>query len=120
MKNIISIIFIVIISFSSTLLFGQKESNIKTESFKVSGMCDMCKKRIEDAAYIKGVKRAEWIHDTELLTVTFNTKKTSKEKIVQSVVVAGHDADGIKAEDEVVEKLPACCNFRDPNNPHIH
>ncbi|HJZ40079.1 MAG TPA: hypothetical protein VJ203_06915 [Bacteroidales bacterium] len=32
----------------------------KTETFQVSGNCEMCKVRIEKAAKVDGVNKAEW------------------------------------------------------------
>lgn len=118
MKKLLSALFTAIFIISSIQLFAQKDNKINTETIEVEGMCGMCKKRIENAAYIKGVKRAEWNPETKKLTVVYNTKTTSREKIVQSIVKAGHDADGVQAEEKTVQELPACCNYRDPNNPH--
>ncbi len=96
---------------------AQSKSKNQTISFQVSGDCEHCKERIEEAAYIKGVKRAVWDRETKTLTVTFNSKKTSKDKIVNSIVNAGHDADGVKASDDVYGKLPACCHYREAVGP---
>lgn len=113
MKNIIAILIVLVsITFLSTNAVAQSKSKVRTESIKVEGNCGMCKKRIEDAAYIKGVKRAEWSSETGLLTVTYNSKKTSIDKITNSIVNVGHDANGVKATDKIVEALPACCNYR--------
>lgn len=108
--GIIAIILITIISFSS---FAQQKSDIVTEKFQVSGTCSMCKKRIEDAAYIPGVKRAEWSKETKDLTVTFKSSKASLQQIKQSIAKAGHDVEGLKATDEDYKKLPECCAYRE-------
>ncbi|MBS1590173.1 MAG: copper chaperone, partial [Bacteroidetes bacterium] len=51
MKSIIIFIFSALLS-SAALA----QSDIKTDSFKVDGNCNMCKNRIEEAAYVRGVK----------------------------------------------------------------
>ena len=57
--------------------------NTKNNSttFKVMGVCDMCKKRIEKALKTKGVENAQWDIDTKLLSVVFDTTKITLEKI---------------------------------------
>lgn len=102
------IIFITII-FSSLSVFAQ--SDIVTDSFKVDGTCTMCKKRIEDAAYIKGVKRADWNKETHTLTLVYRSSKTNLTKVEESIAKAGHHAAGIKATKEDYEKLPECCQY---------
>ena len=42
-------------------------------SYTVNGVCEQCKKRIEDAAYAKGVKYADWDVDTHLLTLKYDS-----------------------------------------------
>jgi hypothetical protein len=100
------------------LLFALATNQIKaqsktiTDTFTVSGNCKQCKTRIEDATYIKGVKSAEWNKKTHLLTVIFNTEKTSLEKIATAVANAGHDNRLAKATDNTYNKLPGCCAYR--------
>ena len=48
-----------------------KMATSKTETFKVSGNCEMCKARIEKAAKIDGVIKAEWSDETKLLTLVY-------------------------------------------------
>lgn len=78
---------------------------------KTGGNCGMCKNRIEKAAKIDGVSSANWDADTQLLTVILNPDKTSKEKVKESVAGAGHDIDGLKADDEVYANLHGCCLY---------
>jgi hypothetical protein len=101
---------LLIFLFSSVSLFAQ--SDIKTDSFKVDGNCGMCKKRIEDAAYIKGVKRADWNKDTHELTIIYRTSKTSSESIAKSIAKAGHSSEKMQASEEDYNKLPKCCHYK--------
>lgn len=82
-----------------------------TETFKVSGKCDMCKTRIEKTVLAEGVTTASWDVKTQLLTVTFDPAKTSKEALSKKLASAGHDTEKFKAPDEVYNKLPGCCHY---------
>jgi periplasmic mercuric ion binding protein len=84
----------------------------KTETLKVSGNCDMCKARIEKAAKIDGVTKAEWSTKTKTLTATFDPAKTSIDVIGKKIAAAGHDNDKAKATDAAYDKLPSCCQYR--------
>lgn len=116
MKYILSIIAL----FVSLSLFAQTQKSVITETIRVEGTCGMCKKRIEKAAYIKGVKRADWDKATQTLTVTFNSKQTNLDKIALEVANVGHTANGIEADSNVIDKLPKCCDYRDPNAHKNH
>lgn len=111
MKNLF-LIFLFIFS-SAPLVAQDKGDEIVTEKYLVSGNCGECKERIEDAAYIKGVKRAEWNKETKMLTVTYRTSKASKEAILKNVAKAGHDSEGATADKKDYQKLPNCCKYRD-------
>ncbi len=115
MKSIV-IFFLSIFSFFSVAAQDNKE--IVTEHYQVNGVCEQCKKRIEDAAYIRGVKHAEWNVDSHDLTVTYKTSKTSADEILGSVARAGHDNEKIKATDEAYDKLPKCCYYRTITKKH--
>jgi periplasmic mercuric ion binding protein len=111
MKRIIGIIALLLGSLG--LSFAQDKKDITTEKVKVSGNCNQCKKRIENAAYIEGVKRAEWDKSTQVLTVTYRQSKTSLQKIEEHIAQAGHDAGEVKAKDEDYKKLPECCAYKE-------
>jgi copper chaperone CopZ len=84
----------------------------KTETLKVSGNCGMCKARIEKAAKIDGVSKAEWDAKTKTLSATFDPAKTSIDAIAKKVAAAGHDNEKFKAEDKIYKSLPGCCQYR--------
>ncbi|MBL7749959.1 MAG: carboxypeptidase-like regulatory domain-containing protein [Chitinophagaceae bacterium] len=83
-----------------------------TISFLVMGNCDMCKKRIEEAAKGKGVSKAQWDQVSKALTVTYQPRVTSVEKIHDRIATAGHDTPLRTARDEVYNALPDCCLYR--------
>jgi hypothetical protein len=91
----------------STMAFAQD----KTETFKVNGVCGMCKSKIEKAAKEAGVKTASWDEDTKDLTVTYNTKSTNTAKIQKKIAGVGYDNAGAKATDESYNKLHDCCKY---------
>lgn len=111
MKRITGIIAIILCSIGFS--FAQEKKDIATEKIKVSGNCDQCKKRIENAAYIDGVKRAEWDKETNILTVTYRPSKASLQKIEEHIAKAGHDAGDVKATEEDYNKLPGCCAYKE-------
>ena len=109
MKQIIAILTIV---FSSFTLLAQS-SDVKTESFKVDGNCGMCKKRIEQAAFVKGVKRAEWDKETKMLNVIYRPSKTNTEAISKSIAKSGHNTEAVEASVKDYKSLPTCCQYKD-------
>ncbi len=90
-----------------------QSKKVTVDTIHVHGICEMCKERIENAAYIKGVKNAKWDAQTSSLEVFYRTDKTSKEEICKSIANAGHDNDLIKATDEQYAKVHACCKYRE-------
>lgn len=112
----LAIIFVMVAA--ATHLSAQTDKVTET-SFKVEGLCGQCKERIENAAYIKGVKFAEWDKKTKMLKVVFRKDKTTVETIQKAIAKAGHDTGEFKADDETYNNLPACCAYRS-ENVHTH
>lgn len=109
MKSIKIFIAVIILSLG---INTYAQPSIKTESIKVYGNCDMCKARIEKAVKIDGVSKAEWNKKTKLLTVTFETSKTTVPAIQKKVAAAGHDTEKFKADNKTYNSLPGCCQYR--------
>jgi copper chaperone CopZ len=113
MKTVkIIIIAILAIAFTSNTNAQTTTAKSKTETIKVSGNCDMCKARIEKAAKIDGVTKAEWSKKDKTLTATFDPSKTNIAAIANKIAAAGHDNDKAKATDVAYDKLPSCCQYR--------
>ena len=94
------------------------ESKSAKASFEVSGVCDMCKSRIENGAIkLKGVKYAKWDIPSNNLSIIYNSKKIKLDSIKKNIAELGHDTDKYKARLEVYESLPVCCNYK-TNSPH--
>jgi len=83
----------------------------KTETIKVSGNCGMCKDRIEAAAKVEGVTKADWNKDTKLLTLVYIPAMVKSDDIQKKVAAVGHDTEKFKAPDAVYAKLPGCCKY---------
>jgi len=90
---------------------SNNQITIKTETFKVWGNCDMCKKTIETAAKIKGVSKANWDGDKQLVTVSYDEKQATIDQIHQKIAQAGYDTDKQKGNDKAYAALPACCQY---------
>jgi len=84
----------------------------KTESINVQGNCGMCKTRIENAAKIAGVSKAEWNDETKMLTLVYNPSKVKIEDVQKKIATVGHDTEKFKADSKVYDKLPGCCKYR--------
>jgi copper chaperone CopZ len=91
-----------------------KISNPTIDSVTVYGNCGMCKKTIEKAANKTGVVSASWDTETNMLTVTFDNKKTSLDEILQKIAAVGYDSDKYRAKDEVYSNLHGCCQYDRP------
>ncbi len=89
------------------------DANIEHENFKVSGLCEMCKDRIESTVKkISGVSFADWNIKTKMLKITFDKSKNSLIDIRKKIAAVGHDNGKQIAPDEAYNKLPECCKYR--------
>lgn len=117
MKTVKTIIPIVLLFVFSNTLFAQTTSkqnstSTKTETFKVEGNCGMCKTRIEKAAKVEGVSKADWNSDTKMLTLTYDPSKVKSDDVLKKIAEVGHDTDKFKADDKIYAKLPGCCKYK--------
>lgn len=108
MKFLYYILFVSVIGFFSC---KTEASADKTETFKVWGNCDKCKKTIEGASTMEGVKEKNWNVESTLMTVTFDTTKVSLDQIQQAIATAGYDNDKYYGDDYAYGKLEACCQY---------
>ena len=107
MKTII--IFILGFIFSLKI---QAQTTVITSTISVKGNCGECKERIENAADIKGVKNAIWKEETQILTVTFDSKKVTLEQIEKTIAKSGHETVNQKADAAAYNTLPSCCKYQ--------
>ncbi len=114
-KIYIQIIFAVFAVFVSVSVSGQQ----KMVSYQVSGACGMCRERIEKvSSKISGVKNAYWNVRTQKLSLDIIPDSFNEDELHQNLAFAGHDTEKAIAPDDIYESLPACCHYRDPENPH--
>ena len=97
-----------------TLMFSlcaAQIKNSKTETVKIFGNCDMCKKTIEKAGNKKKIAKVVWDKNTHLATLTYDSKKTSQDEILKQIALAGYDNEKFFAPDDVYAKLHGCCQY---------
>ena len=109
MKKMISILAIILTI--STLVCNAVEPPKTAElKIKTSAKCSMCKKRIErDLGVSKGIANSNLNLDDKVVTIKYNTKKTSPEKIKEVISKIGYDADEVVADQKSHDALPGCC-----------
>jgi periplasmic mercuric ion binding protein len=72
--------------------------------------CESCKTRVENKVYeLGGIKQVSLNPGEQTITVVFNPKKITIDKIRQQIASAGYDADDVKATAEQVNGLDDCC-----------
>jgi len=108
MKTLRIVSLLLIATSISLFSFAQ---DIKTETIPVSGVCGMCKARIEKAAKEAGAESADWNVDTKILTVTYNETSITGNKIQQAIANVGHDTRDYKATTKAYNSLPSCCKY---------
>lgn len=84
----------------------------------VNGICEMCKKTIENASMLEGVSLAEWNVETKELHLTFDSAKITLEQINASINNAGYDTEFTSAAQEAYENLHSCCHYREEQTTH--
>ena len=110
MKKIILGLMLFVVALSAQAQ-EKKNKNAKYE-FDVNGNCEMCKKRIEKAAFgVAGVKSATWSIEDHTMQVIVNEEKNSNLEVKKAIANVGHDTDDVKATDEVYKKLHGCCAY---------
>ena len=108
---ITAILLMSVVTNGSSLTVAKADSPTKTESFKVSGNCGMCKDRIEKTVKAEGATSAAWDSKNKMVTVTFDPSKTNVDAFSKKLAAAGHDTEKYKADDKVYNALPGCCHY---------
>jgi len=111
MKKLILVLFLTLAGITAHAQ-EKKNKNAKHE-IKVAGVCEMCKKRIEKAAYsVPGVKSAVWHQDHQDMHLILDENKCSLDDVSKAVAKSGHDTDKAKAAKEDYDKLHPCCQYK--------
>ena len=87
MMKIIKSLFLISFLILTFLVQAQDSTHTNTTtSFKVFGACDQCKNRIENALKIKGIKKAVWDVDAQLLDLVYDSTFISLNKIENKII----------------------------------
>lgn len=91
------------------------KADAATTTFKVYGVCGMCKRTIEGALNnTKGINNASWNVSSKMVTVTYDEKAISVDDMKAKIAAVGYDSDTHRAKDEVYNNLHTCCKYERP------
>jgi copper chaperone CopZ len=108
MKNLILLITL----FLTLSLTGFAQiKNAMTKTVRIYGNCFMCKAQIEKAGNQKNIAEVDWNLQTQIATVTYDSKMTTANKILKRIALAGFDNDRYLAPDAAYKKLEQCCRY---------
>jgi len=89
-----------------------EESKVVVKDIFVAGNCGMCQARIEKTAKnINGVVSVSWDKDNKMLKLEFDSSQTSIGEVSDAIAKSGHDTKYSKADEEVYNELPGCCQY---------
>jgi periplasmic mercuric ion binding protein len=112
MKTIKLFLAVIVMAVISSASYARMPlGNSKTEIVKVQGNCGTCKAKIEKAAKMEGVSKAEWNQDTKKLTLVYDPSKVTTDAIQKKIAAAGYDTEKYKADEKAYQKLDACCQY---------
>ena len=112
MNSINKIVMLITIMLSITLSSCSAQiKNAKTETVKVYGNCETCKKKIETASYKKHISKAVWSIDNKTAVLTYDSTQTTADAILKNIAYAGYDNEKFLAPDEVYSMLHGCCQY---------
>ncbi|MCC6816226.1 MAG: hypothetical protein IT267_07440 [Saprospiraceae bacterium] len=80
-------------------------------TIEVNGNCNMCKKNIEKAAKLEGVKKAKWDVETHELKLEFDPKIITLDQIQLRIAAVGYDTPAYKANNSTYNNLHECCQY---------
>lgn len=103
------IIILFVSIFSSQ--FTKAQINVKSDSIRVNGNCNMCKKNIEKSAISAGAAVANWDKKTKFLVINYDPSVTNSVKIQTAIAAAGYDTQDFKATEVAYKKLEECCQY---------
>ena len=113
--------FIVLSTILLLMAFMELSAQIKVETrFHVSGVCGMCKDRIEKATDVKGVHFSEWDKEKQELFLVYKPDVIQLDSIHSLIQLVGHDTEKGKASQECYDKVHSCCRYRDPEVIDAH
>ena len=115
MKNLIKAFTLLAFVFIAGKSFSNTTANEDTVVIKTTIYCDHCAQcescggKLDGILDIKGVKEMKLNVEKMTITVMYNPKKTTPEKIRQGIAKLGFDADDVAADPAAVKELDGCC-----------
>jgi periplasmic mercuric ion binding protein len=89
--------FLFLAAFLTANISALAADQLETAKIKTTASCATCKDKIEKTVLkIKGVKTAEVNTTDKFVSVSFDPKKTSVDKIRKTMAKAGYEADDVK------------------------
>ncbi len=113
MKNILSSFLAITIVIASTNQTFAQGSKPVTTTFWVAGVCGLCEEVIEKTMDTKGVISADYILETNQLTVTYKPKKISEDQLHELLNEAGYDTEKKTCTEEQYSHVHSCCQYRE-------
>lgn len=109
------IIILTTILFSFTASAQTNEVTIKLGAYcDHFDQCETGKSRLEkELMFTKGITDIKTDSQAKTVTVKFNAKKTSEQKIREAISKVGYDADDVKADPKGYAKLDECCKKKE-------
>lgn len=106
MKNLLFLFMVMAMIFITSC-----KNNVVETEVHVWGNCDIAKKKIDSAAKMEGVLKADWNKETRLLSLKFDSTKVSLDNILKNISMAGFDNERYFADDYAYEQLPDSCKY---------
>jgi copper chaperone CopZ len=110
MKLISQLLVAITVLLSVTVCNAQIKNSV-TETVKVYGNCGMCKTTIEKVGSLKNTAKVDWDADTQMATLTYDSKKTNQDAILKRIALSGYDSEKFLAPDDVYNNLHGCCQY---------
>ncbi|QHT65842.1 heavy-metal-associated domain-containing protein [Rhodocytophaga rosea] len=107
---------VIIALFISSISLGfAQDSKMEEVKIKTSSVCKMCKNTLEKSlSFEKGIKNSNLDVPSQVITVSYNPKKTDINKIKKAINETGYDADELPADQKAYNKLEDCCKKDKP------
>ena len=110
MKLLSKTLVAITVLLSFTVCNAQIKNSV-TETVKVSGNCGMCKTTIEKVGSLENTAKVDWNADTQMATLTYDSKKTNQDEILKRIALSGYDSEKFLAPDDVYNNLHGCCQY---------
>ena len=112
MKSIFKYIPFVLLFVLMSFTEGDKKTMKITTTFWVASVCGECESIIEKAMDVKGVVAADYVMETQKLTVTYKSNKITEDQLHVLLNEAGYDTEKSKCTEEQYLRTPGCCRYR--------